>query len=144
MAHDNSLKAGRVQRAGFDELEQTGFVFCATGLERDGGKMVAISSGMGIYGANKGIVEYRAMGRLRGFPRIVCAQQARCAPMYRAFHDNAKAIGPEHIEKRPQGIAKAILRGDPTDSYPFMRDIVTGSGGTFEAVSDEQIYDAQR
>ena len=38
----------------------------------------AISSGMGIYGAHKGIVEYRAMGRLHGQPRIVCAQQLRC------------------------------------------------------------------
>jgi threonine synthase len=103
----------------------------------------AISSGMGIYGAYKGIMEYRAMGRLRGLPRIVCAQQQRCAPMYRAFHDGAETVRPEHIERKPQGIAKAILRGDPTDSYPFMRSIVLNTAGTFEAVTDDEIHAAQ-
>ncbi|MFL6124029.1 pyridoxal-phosphate dependent enzyme [Actinophytocola sp.] len=103
----------------------------------------AISSGMGVYGAYKGVMEYRAMGRLRGLPRIVCAQQQRCAPMYRAFHDDAETIRPEHIEKKPRGVAKAILRGDPTDSYPFMRSVVLDTAGTFEAVSDDEIHAAQ-
>lgn len=104
----------------------------------------AISSGMGIYGAFKGISEYRAMGRMARVPRIVCAQQSRCSPMYNAFRDGAEAIGPEHIERAPQGIAKAILRGDPTDSYPFMNRIVRASNGTFEAVTDGEILQAQQ
>lgn len=104
----------------------------------------AVSSGMGIYGAFKGITEYRAMGRMSRMPRIVCAQQARCSPMYRAYHEGAKAIGPEHIERKPQGLARAILRGDPSDSYPFMSRIVRSSAGTFEAVTDEEILSAQR
>jgi threonine synthase len=103
----------------------------------------AVSSGMGIYGAFKGIAEYRALGRLSRVPRIVCAQQRSCAPMYEAFRDGAEVIGTEHIQRRPRGIAKAILRGNPSDSYPFMRAIVNSSNGCFEAVRDDEIRDAQ-
>lgn len=103
----------------------------------------AISSGMGIYGAFKGIAEYRAMGRMHGMPRIVCAQQMSCAPMYRAFREGADTIAAHHVETEPKGIARAILRGDPTDSYPFIRSIVAGTGGTFEAVEEDEIRAAQ-
>jgi hypothetical protein len=40
--------------------------------------------------------------------------------------------------------ARAIMRGDPTHVYPYMRALVKESGGTFESASEQQILDAQR
>ncbi|MBF6541730.1 threonine synthase [Nocardia brasiliensis] len=104
----------------------------------------AVSSGMGVYGAFKGATEYVALGRLARVPSIVCAQQSRCAPMYEAFRDDSATIRPEHINRRPSGIAKAILRGNPADSYPFVHRIVQATGGAFEAVADQEILAARR
>ncbi|MEU1024673.1 pyridoxal-phosphate dependent enzyme [Streptomyces sp. NPDC005904] len=104
----------------------------------------AISSGMGVYGAHKGAREYLAMGRLRAMPRFVCVQQSSCAPMWNAYREGSDRILPQHILHRPRGLAKAILRGDPTNTYPFMHAITTGTGGSFAAVSDAEMADARR
>src|SRR5438552_17975477 len=39
MLRENGLKLFGIQCAGFNELEQPSFVFCATGLERNRGQM---------------------------------------------------------------------------------------------------------
>jgi threonine synthase len=104
----------------------------------------SISSGMGMYGAHKGAREYLAMGRLGALPRFVCVQQSSCAPMWHAFQDNSDHIQPQHIIHRPQGLAKAILRGDPTNTYPFMRAITVKTGGCFAAVSEEEMIRVRR
>ncbi|MGW1508513.1 threonine synthase [Streptomyces sp. NPDC002394] len=104
----------------------------------------AISSGMGVYGAHKGAREYLEMGRLRRMPRFVCVQQRSCAPMWNAAREGSDRILPHHVLRRPQGLAKAILRGDPTNTYPHMRAITTGTGGSFAAVSDTEMIDARR
>ncbi|MEU2679578.1 pyridoxal-phosphate dependent enzyme [Streptomyces sp. NPDC007107] len=103
----------------------------------------AISSGMGVYGAHKGAREYMAMGRLRSMPRFVCVQQSSCAPMWNAHQEGSDHIRPHHVLHRPQGLAKAILRGDPTNTYPFMRAITTGTGGGFAAVSDIEMTESR-
>ena len=41
----DGLKAGGIQHAGFDELEQPGFVLGTSGLERDGGEMFVTGEG---------------------------------------------------------------------------------------------------
>tara|TARA_R110001592_G_scaffold337300_1_gene623512 strand:+ start:111151 stop:111474 length:324 start_codon:yes stop_codon:yes gene_type:complete len=38
----------------------------------------------------------------------------------------------------------AILRGDPTRVYPYMREIVSESGGSFLAASEQEIRDARK
>jgi threonine synthase len=104
----------------------------------------AVSSAMGVYGAYKGARELLSMGRISRLPRLLCVQQESCAPMARAFQDESDSIQPHHVVKRPSGIASAILRGDPTQAYPYIRAIVNESDGTIIAVSEAEIRASRR
>jgi len=103
----------------------------------------AVSGGMGVYGAYKGFCEYQFLGRLRAMPRIICAQQSRCAPMHAAFAENSTTIEDRHVIAHPEGIAKAILRSNPSDTYPEIYRIVARTNGSIEAVDDSEILEAQ-
>jgi threonine synthase len=83
------------------------------------------------------------MGRIARPPRLLCVQQETCAPMVRAFEAGSPVIRPRDIVQEPTGIAKAILRGDPTKAYPHVRKIVLESNGGFVAVSETEIRDAR-
>jgi threonine synthase len=104
----------------------------------------AVSSGMGIYGAWRGAKEYHQLGRLRWLPRLVCIQQSSCAPMVHSFERGASEMCPEFVLGEPEGIAEAILRGDPSGSYPYICKIVKESRGTFRDVSREEIEETQQ
>lgn len=104
----------------------------------------AVSSAMGVYGTYKGAKELLALGRIGRLPRLLCVQQETCAPMVRAFEAGSEVIRPQDIVERPHGIAQAILRGDPSRVYPYMRRIVLESGGAFVAVGEAQIREARR
>jgi threonine synthase len=99
----------------------------------------AVSSAMGVYGVFKGAKELRALGRLDRLPQLLCVQQESCAPMVSAWAAGSEQIRPEDMVARPAGIATAILRGDPSGAYPYVRAIVAESGGTFAAVSEAEI-----
>jgi len=104
----------------------------------------SVSSAMGVYGSYKGAKELLRMGRISRLPRLLCVQQETCAPMVRAFEAGSKVIRPQDIVHNPTGIAQAILRGDPTRAYLYVREIVVESGGTFIAVSEQEIREARR
>ncbi|MEM1152876.1 MAG: pyridoxal-phosphate dependent enzyme [Pseudomonadota bacterium] len=104
----------------------------------------AVSSGMGVYGSFKAAHELLQLGQLEKLPRLLCVQQESCSPMAKAWRDKADQIEEKHRVKHPHGIAKAILRGDPSKAYPYMRQIVLESKGGFESVSELQIRDARR
>jgi threonine synthase len=104
----------------------------------------AVSSAMGVYGTYKGAKELRAIGHIDRLPKLLCAQQTSCAPMVRAYEEGSGGIQPHHVVARPEGIAEAILRGDPTRVYPYVKRIVVESGGDFVAVSEREIRDARR
>lgn len=103
----------------------------------------AVSSAMGVYGVYKAAKESVALGIAKRLPRLLCAQQESCSPMVRAWSDGSETIQPGHIVSNPVGIAKAILRGDPTRVYPYMREIVKESGGTFLSASEQEIREAR-
>jgi len=103
----------------------------------------AVSSAMGVYGTFKGAKELRALGVTTTLPRLLCVQQESCSPMVRAFEEGSPVIRPEHIVERPEGIASAILRGNPTGAYPYVREIVIESGGRLVAVSETEIREAR-
>ncbi len=104
----------------------------------------AVSSAMGVYGTYKGAKELTAMKRIIRPPRLLCVQQDTCCPMARAFQHGAEAIRPGDIFAQPHGIAKAILRGDPSRVYPYVSRIVKESGGTIIAVSAAEIRAARQ
>jgi threonine synthase len=103
----------------------------------------AISSAMGVYGVYKAAQQLAELGLIERVPRLLCVQQETCAPMVTAWRDGSERIRPEDIVKRPTGIAAAIMRGDPTRTYPHIRRIVTDSGGTFASVSEPEIRAAR-
>ncbi len=102
----------------------------------------AISSAMGVYGVYNAARQLTALGRTERIPRLLCVQQETCAPMVTAFRAGAERIRPEDIVARPTGIAAAIMRGDPTRTYPHIRRIVLDSGGTFASVGEAEIRSA--
>jgi len=71
-------------------------------------------------------------------------QQATCSPMVHSWKAGSSVTRGEDIVPEPVGIAEAILRGNPTNTYPHMYAVVRESGGTFESVTDEEIREAQK
>jgi threonine synthase len=104
----------------------------------------AVSSAMGVYGVFNGARQLSALGRIERLPRLLCVQQETCAPMVSAWRDGSDRIRPGDVVERPTGIATAILRGDPSGAYPHVRRTVAASRGTFVAVSEQEIVEAQR
>jgi threonine synthase len=102
----------------------------------------AVSSGMGLYGGYRGMREYQRLGRLHKTPRFVCIQQDTCAPMVSAFSDGSDVIREQDVVLNPEGLAHAILRGDPTQTYPYMLGLVRETGGCFAEVSRKNILEA--
>jgi threonine synthase len=103
----------------------------------------AVSSAMGVYGVYQGARQLHGLGRIERLPRVLCVQQETCAPMVTAWRDGSEVIRPQDIVERPVGIASAILRGNPSRAYPYVRDIVVESGGTFASVSEAHIREAR-
>jgi threonine synthase len=103
----------------------------------------AVSSAMGVVGTAKGAAELPAFGLPAASPRLICVQQASCAPMVTAWESGSATIRAEDKIADPQGIAEAILRGDPSGAYPIVHRLVRDSGGTFVKVSDTAIRRAQ-
>jgi threonine synthase len=104
----------------------------------------AVSSAMGIFAAYKGAVEYLSLGRLAHLPRLVCAQQQSCAPIVRAYLDGAPRLEPGYHVAEPAGMVQEILRGAPSDSYPYIKRVLDETSGTAVAVGDDEILAAAR
>ena len=103
----------------------------------------AVSSAMGVYGTFKGARELRELGKIPSLPRLLCVQQKSCNPMARAFADGSHVIRPEHVIEHPEGIASAILRGNPWGTYPYIREIVIESKGDITSVDESEIREAR-
>jgi len=71
-----------------------------------------------------------ALGRLSVPVRVVAAQQERCAPMVAPFHAGCARLRPQDVVPRPSGLAVATLLGDPSASYPSVREALLATGGT--------------
>jgi threonine synthase len=104
----------------------------------------AISSGMGMLAAHKGMREYCQLGRLDRMPRFLMAQEDTCAPAASAWRaGRAEATAADRVE-HPTGLATAILLGDVTPYYPYLHRIATQTGGGIVAVSRDELVEARR
>jgi threonine synthase len=103
----------------------------------------AVSSGMGVYGTWQAARQLYGLGRLRRLPRLACVQQSTCSPMVSSWRAKSAVVRPQDVVAEPVGIAEAILRGNPTNTYPHLFKVVHQSGGTFESVTDAEIREAQ-
>jgi threonine synthase len=73
-------------------------------------------------------------GREPGLPRMNGAQAEGCAPVATAFADGHDVCRPV----KPQTIAKSLAIGNPADG-PYALDLARRTGGSVDAVSDEEI-----
>ena len=103
----------------------------------------AVSSAMGVYGTYKGAKDLLKIGQVKKLPHLLCAQQETCSPLVNAWRDDADSIEEKHIVRNPTGIAMAILRGDPSRVYPYVRAIVKESQGEMLSVSEFEIRNAR-
>jgi len=83
----------------------------------------------------KGFDEWRALGLVEGdAPRMHGAQAAGCSPVATAWAQGRDVP----IPVRPDTIAKSLAIGAPADG-PYALDVARASGGSIEAVSDDEV-----
>ncbi|MFE2294819.1 pyridoxal-phosphate dependent enzyme [Streptomyces sp. NPDC059452] len=103
----------------------------------------AISSGMGLLGGYKGAVEMNRLGLLDSMPAFVGVQEDSCAPMVSAWNAGRTEISEEDIVENPEGLAHAIQRGDPTNTYPYLRAMAHNTGGSLVAAQTHDMHMAK-
>jgi threonine synthase len=102
--------------------------------------VVPTSAGGNLRGIIKGFVEFRDAGLISEVPHFVCAQAAGCSPIVKAADRGWEYVEPE---PEPHTIAHAIENPDPPSGNEVLRRM-RQLNGSFVAVSDEEILDAQR
>lgn len=104
----------------------------------------AVSSGMGILAARKGAAEYLGLGRMLTMPQFLMVQQDTCAPMANAWRDGRAELTDADVVTSPVGLARAILRGDATDVYPYLHDIAMQTDGSITSVTQDEMLESRR
>jgi threonine synthase len=99
--------------------------------------VVPIASGSLFTKVARGFEEWIALGLVDGrLPTMNGAQATGCAPVA-----NAYAAGQDFCQPvKPDTIAKSLAIGNPADG-PYALDLARRSGGSIDAVSDEEIRD---
>jgi threonine synthase len=97
--------------------------------------VVPVASGSLFTKIAKGFDEWRELGLLEGeLPRMNGAQAEGCAPVASAFAAGHEVCRPV----KPNTIAKSLAIGNPADG-PYALELARRSGGSVDAVSDEEI-----
>jgi threonine synthase len=83
----------------------------------------------------RGIEEWTEVGLVAGeLPALTGAQAEGCSPVAQAFQAGHEVCRPV----RPDTIAKSLAIGNPADG-PYALDVARRTGGSVEAVSDDEI-----
>ena len=103
--------------------------------------VVPVASGSLLTKIRKGFDELHQVGLLDEQPavRVSGAQAAGCSPVATAFADESTTIRPV----KPDTIAKSLAIGNPADG-PYAIDAVRETGGSFAAVSDDELVEGIR
>jgi threonine synthase len=97
--------------------------------------VVPVASGSLFTKIAKGFEEWRELGLIEGeLPRMNGAQAEGCAPVASAFAAGDDVCRPV----KPRTIAKSLAIGNPADG-PYALDLARRTGGSVDAVSDEEI-----
>jgi threonine synthase len=97
--------------------------------------VIPVASGSLFTKVAKGFAEWRELGLLEGeLPRMSGAQAEGCSPVASAFAAGHEVCRPV----RPDTIAKSLAIGNPADG-PYALDLARRTGGSVDAVSDEEI-----
>jgi threonine synthase len=99
-----------------------------------------IASGSLFTKIGRGFEEWLELGLLEGeLPTFNGAQAHGCSPVAEAFEAGRGVCRPQ----RPDTIAKSLAIGDPADG-PYALDLARSTGGSVEAVTDEEIREGIR
>jgi threonine synthase len=113
---------------GFEIAEDLGF-------ELPDRVVAPIASGSLFTKIARGFEEWREVGLLDGdLPTMNGAQAEGCSPVAQAFEAGWDACKPV----RPDTIAKSLAIGNPADG-PYALDLARASGGSVDAVTDEEV-----
>jgi threonine synthase len=114
----------------FETAEQLGF-------ELPDRVVCPIASGSLFTKIAAGFDEWLGLGLVNGeLPTFNGAQAEGCSPVASAFEANLDVCRPV----RPRTIAKSLAIGDPADG-PYALELARHTGGSVEAVTDDQIRD---
>ncbi len=99
-----------------------------------------IASGSLFTKVAKGFDEWIDLGLVDGeLPTFNGAQASGCSPVATAFGEGWDVCKPQ----RPQTIAKSLAIGNPADGV-YALELARGTGGSIDAVSDDEIRDGIR
>ncbi len=102
--------------------------------------VVPIASGSLFTKIAKGFEEWREIGLIDGeLPKMNGAQAEGCSPVASAFAAGHEVCRPV----KPDTIAKSLAIGNPADG-PYALELASRSGGSVDAVSDEEIREGIR
>jgi threonine synthase len=99
----------------------------------------AVASGLGIVAAARAAEQSSAARAWERPPRLFCAQQTSCSPMVRAYRAVLNGTNDRLPETLPEGLASAILLGDPFSSFDYVARVVRQSDGGFVDVTSSEI-----
>ena len=100
----------------------------------------SVSGGMGPLGVSKGFAELKQMGWINSIPKFGIIQTEGCAPMVHAWRQGKDTAMPVLA---PRTHIETLATGNPGRTYTLLRQkILSGSGGEFESVTDEEAYRA--
>jgi threonine synthase len=99
----------------------------------------AVSGGLGPVGVMKGFQEMRALGLVNKSPKLACFQAGGCAPMANSFH---KGLAVAEDVLNPITEITTLATGKPGQAYEVLRDLVLHHGGTIDAISDVDAFNA--
>ncbi|MGH9087531.1 MAG: threonine synthase, partial [Acidimicrobiales bacterium] len=112
-------------------------------VERGGGQVdivvQAVASGLGIVAAARAADQSAAVRRWGRSPRLFCAQQTSCSPMVKAYRAVLNGSNDRLVEATPEGLASAILLGDPFSSFDYVAKAARQSSGGFVDVTSSEI-----
>jgi threonine synthase len=105
------------------------------GFELPDRVVAPIASGSLFTKIARGFDEWRQVGLVEGDAPVMSGAQATgCSPVAHAFGEGWDTVKPV----KPDTIAKSLAIGNPADG-PYALDLARSSGGTIEAVTDEEI-----
>ena len=112
-------------------------------VERMGGRVdtvvQAVASGLGIVAAARAVEQGAATRAWGRGPRLFCAQQTSCSPMVKAYRAALNGTNERLPEAVPEGLASAILLGDPFSSFDYVARAARQSEGGFVDVTTSEI-----
>jgi threonine synthase len=104
--------------------------------------IIPIASGCQFVRHRQAVRELMDFGLVRGdrVPSFTGAQALGCSPVYNAFNSDT----PDRVlPVKPNTIARSIAIGNPSDGL-YVNRIARETGGTVEAVTEEEIVEAMR